>query len=252
MEGRDTAIPKLLEQHGGRLYGLGLKLCGGPEEAEDLVQETFLQAYRKWDQFEGRSKPSTWLYTIASRVCQRMHRLRAGQPEKIGSLEDLVPFGDREMAVPPEGPLDAQIRKEGRARIEQAIASLPIDFRMPLVLKDIVGFPVAEVAAILGLKEATVKTRVHRARLRLRQELTAEFETRALPPPAYPKQVCLDLLAAKQEALDRGVEFPREVICDRCRAVFASLDLAGDICAALGQGELPAELKKRLIERLSA
>ncbi|MDH3592122.1 MAG: sigma-70 family RNA polymerase sigma factor, partial [Planctomycetota bacterium] len=127
MEGRDTAIPKLLEQHGGRLYGLGLKLCGGREEAEDLVQETFLQAYRKWDQFEGRAQPTTWLYTIASRICQRMHRRRAGQPEKMASLDELLPFGDRTMAVPPDGPLDAQIRKEGRARIESEIASLPDD-----------------------------------------------------------------------------------------------------------------------------
>ena len=251
MEGRDTAIPRLLEQHGGRLYGLGLRLCGAPEEAEDLVQETFLQAYRSWDQFEGRSKPSTWLFTIASRVCQRMHRRRAGQPEKMESLDELAPFLDKEIAVPPDGPLDAQIRKEGLARVEEAITNLPIDFRMPLILKDIVGFSVAEVASVLGLEEATVKTRVHRARLRLRAELTKGFESRALPPPAYGKQVCLDLLEAKQEALDRGVEFPQEVICDRCRAVFASLDLTGDICAALGRGEMPSGLEKRLLEQIS-
>ena len=60
------------------------------ENAEDLVQETFLQAYRKWDQFEGRSEPSTWLYTIAARICQRMHRRRAGEPERLASLDELL------------------------------------------------------------------------------------------------------------------------------------------------------------------
>ena len=74
------AIPLLVDAHGGRLYGLGLKLCGNPADAEDLVQEVFLQAFRKWHQFEGRSDPSSWLYTIGARACQRMHRRRSGEP----------------------------------------------------------------------------------------------------------------------------------------------------------------------------
>jgi RNA polymerase sigma-70 factor (ECF subfamily) len=64
------AVERLMQDHGGRIYGLGLRLCGDPEDARDLVQETFLRAYRKWDQFEGRSEPATWLYTIASRVAR--------------------------------------------------------------------------------------------------------------------------------------------------------------------------------------
>lgn len=248
---RDEAIPKLVELHGGQLYGLGLKLCGDAGEAEDVVQETFLQAYRKWDQFEGRAKPSTWLYTIASRICQRMHRKRSGEPEKMASLQDLLPFDREEIAVAPD-PLQEQIKKEAKERVEAAIAELPVTFRMPLVLKDIIGFGVAETAAILGLKPATVKTRVHRARLRLRDALAETLPHKRLPAPAYPRRVCLDLLDAKQEALDRGAPFPHEVICDRCQAVFASLDLAQDVCASIGAGALPGDVKERLLERLSA
>ena len=248
---RDEAIAQLLEEHGGKLYALGRKLCGKAEEAEDLVQETFLQAYRKWDQFEGRSAPTTWLYTIASRVCMRMHRKRAGEPEKMASLSELLPFGEPRMGVL-DDPLEEQIRKEGRAAVEAAIASLPVDFRMPLVLKEIVGLPLAEVAAVLGLKQATVKTRVHRARLKLRDAIARGLPKRALPEPAYPKQVCLDLLEAKQEALDRGVAFRDDVVCARCRAVFSSLDFAVDLCSTIAEGPLPAGLRATIRAQLSA
>ncbi len=256
------AIPRLVDAHGGRLYGLGLKLCGNPEDAEDLVQEIFLQAYRKWDQFEGRSDPSSWLYTIGARACQRMHRRRSGEPAHLEPLADLLPQ-EGEIVPDPEaeGPFDAQLRREAREVLDRALQSLPPDFRLTLVLKDIAELSVAEVAAILGVKEATVKTRVHRARLALRKALVAELPLgrrggdgrgrRAGPEASseHPRAVCLDLLRAKQEALDRGTEFPvpDEVVCDRCRALFGSLDLTRDLCREL-DGELPPELRRLILE----
>lgn len=176
----DEALPLWVEAHGGRLYSLGLQFCGNREEAEDMVQETYLQAYRKWPQFQGRSTAATWLYTIASRVCQRFHRKQSGEPERLESPEELLPFGEPRMAVVPDqadGPLAQRIREERRREIEAAIASLPITFRMPLVLKEIVGFPLAEIAGILGIKAATVKTRLHRARLRIRKALEEALPT---------------------------------------------------------------------------
>ncbi len=253
---RDEAIPVLLERHGGRLLALGTRFCGSAEEAEDLVQETLLQAYNSWDRFEGRSSPATWLYTIASRVCQRFHRKRSGEPEEVVSLDEELPFGASRaarVATPDPGPLEEGLRREGERRVGEAIAVLPLEFRMPLVLKEIVGFSVAEVAGMLGLKPATVKTRLHRARLRLRDALDEVLPRRELPPAAYSEQVCLDLLRAKQESLDRGTAFPEtgdEVTCERCRAVFRSLDLASDLCAGLGRGELPPTLRRRLLDRL--
>ena len=79
------AVQELMESDGRKMYGLALKLCRNPSEAEDLVQDTFLQAFRKWDQFEGRSEPTTWLYTIASRLCQRRQRPRSGEPRRLES-----------------------------------------------------------------------------------------------------------------------------------------------------------------------
>ncbi len=248
---REIAIPALVRRHGGKLYGLGLRLCGGPEDAEDLVQETFLRAYRNWEQFEGRSDPGTWLYSIASRVCQRLHRRRAGEPSRIGSIDELLPMGDRELAVI-EGGADMMISKEGIEQVERAMTTLPIQFRMPLVLKDIVGLSIADVAEILGIKPATVKTRVHRARLKLRQAVEELLPRRELPPAAYSKQVCLDLLRAKQEALDRGIAMRNEVVCDRCMALFATMDLTREYCEEIGRGELPDELREAMLAQTSS
>lgn len=260
------ALPHLLAEHGDRLYGLSLKLCGHADDAEDLVQEIFLIALRKWHQFKGDSHPTTWLYTIAARACSRRRRRRSGEPRTMDSLSRLVPGADEELPDPAvfETPLDAQLRREAREAVERGIAALPMHFRMPLVLKEIVELPIADVAAILGLKAATVKTRLHRARLLLRRELSQTLVGHgasatdsgrrvqrgkgcgAMDPS---RRVCLDLLKAKQDSLDRGVPFdvPAEDLCRRCRSVFATLDLTRETCELIGRGHLPDALRDELL-----
>jgi len=248
------AIPALLKEHGGMIYSLGRRLCGTPEEAEDLVQETFLQAYRDWHQFQNRSTPKTWLYTIAARTCQRLQRRKVGQPKHLASVEDMLPFGAPQLGVyDQDSPLDLEIRKEAIGKLEQAILELPLPFRMPLILRDILEFPIREIAQMTGLKEATVKTRVHRARLRLRQALERVLPQEELPPAAYPRQVCLDLLRLKQDALDRGESSTPELdemVCNRCHAVFSSLDLATNLCQEMGSGSLPEELQRAILDEV--
>jgi RNA polymerase sigma-70 factor (ECF subfamily) len=253
----DVAIPKLVDAHGGRIYGLGLRLCGNEQDAEDLVQETFLRAYRHWHQFEGRSDPATWLYSIAARACRRMNRRRVGEPARVESLSELLRAG--EATVPDVGTgaadqLDEQVRREAEETVDRAIGGLPPMFRQPLVLKEIADFSLAEIAGILGIKEATAKTRVHRGRLMLRKALAARLPQRAAPPPDHSRRVCLDLLSLKQEALDRGAPFPLpgEVLCERCRATFATLDLGHGLCIDLGQGQLPETLRIVIMQRLMA
>jgi RNA polymerase sigma-70 factor (ECF subfamily) len=251
----DVAIPLLVREHGGRLYTMGLRFCGGREDAEDLVQQTFLQAFRKWDQFEGDSSPMTWLYTIAARVCQRNRRRRSGEPRRLESLDALLPSGERTIPELPsraDDPETESIKREARASLERAIPTLPASLRLPLVLKDIVELPVADVARVLGLKEATVKTRVHRARLALRRTLAERLPRVEAEPPGHARQVCLDLLGAKLDALDRDVPFavPQDELCNRCRALFATLDLGRDACRQLGVGKLPPALRREILQRL--
>ncbi len=250
-------LNRLVNDHAGQLYHLALRFCTTTEEAEDLVQEVFLQAFRAWESFRHESSEKTWLYTIAARACQRMHRKRSGEPAHIGSLNDLLPFGDPLIAAIPSDQHDAlqlQIHIEARQRMESEIVLLPDEFRIPLILKDIVGFPTPEIALILDIPEATVRSRVHRARLKLRSAVDAALPRipSPAPPPAYPVQTCLDLLDAKQDALDRGITFNSTVICDRCRSVFASLDLTHDICRQIASDSaLPDGLRERLRRRLS-
>jgi RNA polymerase sigma-70 factor (ECF subfamily) len=250
------ALTHLVDEQGGRIYRVAMKLCGHPEDAADLVQDVFLEAYRHWDQFRGDSQPTTWLYTIAARACQRARRKRSGEPKVVESLDDLLPGPqDRipDLATVEEGPLAQQLRKETRERVEAAIAELPEHYRMPLVLKEILELPVSDVAQILDLKEATVKTRLHRARLMLRQAVADGLPQRSAPHPNHDRQVCLDLLTAKQEALDRGVPFrvPPDELCTRCEALFDTLDLTQNACRQLRQGEMPPQLRQEVVGSFS-
>jgi RNA polymerase sigma-70 factor (ECF subfamily) len=252
----EDAVRRLVAEHGGALYAIASRFCGNPTDAEDLVQEVFLQAFRGWGAFRGESSERTWLYRIAARACERMHRKRAGEPDRVASLESLLPFGEPMIAAVPsgqEGPLPEAIRKEARGRLEAEIARLPDEFRVPLLLKEIAGLSVAEVARVLNMEEATVRTRVHRARLRLRAEVDRALprDPRPAPPPAYEERTCLDLLNAKQEALDRGVPFDHAIICDRCRSVFATLDLTSEVCRDLARDGWPDEVRERLARRLA-
>jgi len=147
------------------------------ESAKDLVQETFLSAYRGFNRFRGDARISTWLYTIASRACIRMRRKRKGQPERELSLDELVPTSDGEfhLQIPVDGltPEEALENKELREALDQAIQKLPSKYRMTLVLRDMEGLSAKEVGIVMGANERAVKSRLHRARLFVRRELSA-------------------------------------------------------------------------------
>lgn len=253
-EPREQAVPRLVELHGGKLFAIARRFCGSEEEARDLVQETFLAAWKGWPTFEGRADAGTWLYTIAARLCQRKHRPRAGEPRELAPLDPAGLFANARLGVAPDEhePLAALVRSESKQRLEAAIRTLPLEFRLPVVLRELVGLEVEEIARILGIEPVTVRTRLHRARLRLRAELEAVLPKKDLPAPIFDRTVCLDLLRAKQEALDRGVhfEFPGGVVCERCAATFATLDWTGELCRELGRGALPAELHTWLAREL--
>lgn len=250
---REIAIPQLVERHGDKIYAIAARLCHNPSDADDLVQEVFMQAWRHWNAFEGRSSPTTWLYQIAAHACQRMHRPRAGEPNHIGSLTELSPFSETSLPTRDaiaDGGLRGSERAEARDRVQRAIASLPVNYRIPLILKDIIELPVSDVAAILGLAPGTVKTRVHRARLQIRKGIVSGLPARPANKPAYAKQLCLDLLKAKQDALDRGVAFAvrDEIVCERCRGAFDSLDLSQELCREALTLKMPRPLRK-VVER---
>jgi RNA polymerase sigma-70 factor, ECF subfamily len=168
---------KLYRDHVDLIYRYAYRLCGETESAKDLVQETFLNAYQGLKDFRGEARVSTWLYTIASRACLRMRRKRKGQPEHELSIEEFVPTSEGEfrLQIPMDGlsPEEALQNKELRKALDQAIEKLSPKYRMVLVLRDMEGLSAKEVGAIIGLNERAVKSRLHRARLFVRRELSA-------------------------------------------------------------------------------
>ena len=255
-ESADVAVGRLFEEHGARLYRLGVRFCGNADEAQDLVQDVFLQAFRSWQQFDGRSSPSTWLYTIAARRCQRRHRRRAGEPASLTSLSSLEPSARDQITHTASGssPLDEAQREQLQDRVASAVAELPPALRLPLVLVQIAEVPLKDVALVLGLKLGTVKSRVHRARLAIRERLAGDFSARPAPVGDHEGRFCLDLLRAKQEALDRGVPFvvKNGELCERCQHLFAGLDLTSDVCRQLAHGEMPPAIAALVRAEMSA
>lgn len=250
----DEAIPLLFDAYADRVYRLGMRLCDRSDFAEDLVQETFLRAYRSWGAFKGRSQPMTWLYAIASRACQRLERRRAGEPRKLDPLDRLLEFGHGAKAGEPStdvSPLDQAIRSQEAAHLRHAIATLPARFRLPLVLKEFEGLSIREIADVLGLREATVKTRLHRARLALRDSVQVASPTWE-DDTAHTRRQCADLVTAKLEAMARGATFPisNDRICARCRPTLEALDRTRTLCSLISSDPLPDEVRRRVKDSL--
>ena len=261
------AVPLLVELHGPRLYSLASRLCGNASDAEDMVQDVFLQAHRKWHTFKGHSSPGTWLYAIAAHSCKARHRRKGGIDRRMPAVSQLMPWNENRsidlgsMASNSarggdQGPVAAAIEHESARAVHDAILSLPENFRVPLVLKEMLELSIEDVASALQIKPQTVKTRVHRARLLLRKAILDRrgMPTRAAKAPTYEKQVCLDLLKAKLDAMDHGRGFPigQNVVCERCQAVFAELDLAQSTCARLAEGQMPARARKAILKAIAA
>lgn len=210
----ERAIPELYVRYHEQLRRLGLGLLGGNgADAEDLVQETFLRAYEAWDGFEGRSEPSTWLYTIAWRTAARMRRRRSGEPRPA----DMVHPSEGIAAPAPDGadPLESLIHEEEERRVHDALERLPIRYRLPISLKEIGGLSVEEIGAVLQLSDGTVKSRLHRGRA----ALSGLLDGRRAPD------------------LARGRRSRATTLCPRCQGPLGSEDFARHACEVAESGD---------------
>ncbi len=165
--GDEAAFEELYHQHASRVFNLARRMTGSPEQAEDLLQEAFLQAYRKIGAFRGDSSISTWLYRVATNICLDYLRSREGQMARRSDFLD--EHVSAEPAAAPDG-----LGVVGRMDLERAIAQLPPAARAAFLLHDVEGFEHREIATILGISDGTSKSQVHKARLRLRALLAGE------------------------------------------------------------------------------
>ena len=178
--GDPAAFAQLVEANQRAVYNLALRMLNNSQEAEDVLQETFLSAYKALPGFEGRSSLSTWLYRIASNAS--LMRLRKKQPETTSIDEplELEEGGSlpRQFVDWSSVPEDELLDEESRRVMDEAVAELPDGLRIVFILRDIEGLSTQETGEALELSESAVKTRLHRARLTLREKLSAYFAER--------------------------------------------------------------------------
>jgi len=174
------AFEQFVERHGDRIFGFGMRVCGEPEDARDVVQETLIQAYQSLRRIEAPGALRAWLYRVVSNACLMKRRKRVGEPDRELSLEELMLSGPDEARseIPDvtELPDRAAERTETQSVVRDAIASLPPDYRVVLILRDMEELSTKEAAEALELPESTIKMRLHRARVAVRKELAAAVQ----------------------------------------------------------------------------
>ncbi len=164
LAGDREAFEGLYRQHANRLYNLVYRMAGR-SEADDLLQDVFLQAYRKMGSYKGESSLGTWLYRLATNLCLDHLRSRQG---RMAGMTDSLEDEDAAPAASPERPAEAHA---ARMDLEMAIETLPPSYRAAFVLHDVEGYQHDEVARLLGIAEGSSKSLLHKARLRLRAAL---------------------------------------------------------------------------------
>lgn len=165
LAGDREAFEGLYRQHVGRLYNLAYRMSGGADDADDLVQEVFLQAYRKLGSYKGESSLGTWLYRLAVNLCLDRIRSKAG---KMAQVTDSIDEDGADPVVSPGSPAEWNAT---RLDLERAVAELPPSYRAAFVLHDVEGYQHDEIAAMLDISEGSSKSLLHKARMKLRRAL---------------------------------------------------------------------------------
>lgn len=193
LQARDeAAVHELAERYGPRIYQLALRQMKNPEDAEEVTQDVLLKVYRKIGAFRGDSALSSWIYRITFNTA--MSRLRTLKPERAAQHRERNRDGQdegRQTTVQPADwshmPDEELLRAQLRRAVMAAIQDLPPIYREPVMLRDIQGLSTEEASTRLHVKDQTLKSRLHRGRLLLRERLKAFTSGLNLhhPTPAY-------------------------------------------------------------------
>jgi RNA polymerase sigma-70 factor (ECF subfamily) len=178
--GDRAEFARLVEIYSGQIYRLAMKMLQNPQDAEDVLQDSFIKAYKALPSFEGRSSISTWLYRIATN--EALMFLRKKKLVQVSVDESIE---DEQGAERPRQivdwcciPEDELMSTEGRAHLNRSIEELPETLRVVFLLRDIEGLSTRETAEVLDLSESAVKTRLSRARFQLRELLSGYYSER--------------------------------------------------------------------------
>lgn len=177
--GDSAAVAELSSTYGPRIHQLAFRYMKNWEDAEEVTQDVLMKVFRKIDAFRGDAALSSWIYRITFNTA--MSRLRTGRAGRAVEQQRQEPTADDLVGMPPQDPADWSslsddyvMRREMRERLITALTTLPEVYRTPVILRDIQGMSTEEASSVLRVKPQTLKSRLHRGRLILRQAL-AEF-----------------------------------------------------------------------------
>jgi RNA polymerase sigma-70 factor (ECF subfamily) len=182
--GKEEAFDEFLNTYGARLHSFASRMCRNEEDAKDVVQETLIGVFKSLKDFRGEGRFRAWFFAIAANACRKMKRKGKFEPEQELSLDDFIPTAHGEGQKPDiadwsQNPDELFRRAELKMQVETAIADLPPLYRVVLILRDMEQLTTQETAQSLNLSPEAVKSRLHRARLFVRDRLAQYWQTGA-------------------------------------------------------------------------
>jgi RNA polymerase sigma-70 factor (ECF subfamily) len=245
-QGDTAALEMLLVRYQPHLFRFGLRMCGNVEDAGDVAQESLISMARSLRDFRGDSSVSSWLYTIARRFCIKKRRRSKFAPAREESLEASGADATHYLTDPAPTPEQTASNRELATALARAIDALDPSQREVLVLRDVEGLSAAEVARIVGVSVDAVKSRLHRARVAVRQELAPVLRGVPLEPS---RTMCPDVLMLFSQHLEGEIDpsvcatmEAHLARCSQCRSACESLKRTLAACRQLPTPEVPASI----------
>jgi RNA polymerase sigma-70 factor (ECF subfamily) len=246
-EGNASALETLLLRYQPHLYRFGLRMCGNAEDAGDVAQESLISMARSLRDFRGDSSVSSWLYTIARRFCIKKRRRSKFAPIREDSLDAAETDAADRLADPAPNPEQTTTNRELATALTRAIDALDPPQREVLVLRDVEGLSAAEVAKVLGIGIAAVKSRLHRARAAVRKDLAPVLGRPSIESPRGP--LCPDVVTLFSQHLEGDLDpsicarmESHLAQCGHCRNACESLKRALAVCRQLPTPDVPAPI----------
>jgi len=251
-DGDPAALEQLLIAVQPQLYRFSMKMCRHTEDAEDVLQDSMMTLARSFRDFRGASSLSTWLFTIARSFCIKKRRKSKFAPEREESLEQLAPSEQARIRSAGQDPHQRAESAEIWQQVQAGIQRIEPAYREVLVLRDIEGLRAKEVAEVVGISVPAVKSRLHRARVQLREQLAAT--------PYRPQPGCPDIRTVFSKHLEGDLSpdicssmEAHVATCPACAAECHGLKTALNACSAAPcevpaavQGRVKAALRKAL------
>jgi RNA polymerase sigma-70 factor (ECF subfamily) len=243
-KGDAKALEALLVRYQPHLYRFGLRMCGNVDDASDVTQESLMAMARSVRDFRGDASVTSWLYTIIRRLCIRKRRRSKFAPAHEESLDAPGSTVVQRLADPTPGPEQAAAGREIEAALTMAIDRLDPGQREVLLLRDIEGLSAVEVAEVLEMSVDAVKSRLHRARIAVRQQIAPLLAPAQAPPPTPQCPDVVTLFSQHLEGeIDRSVCAKMEAHlahCGHCRGTCESLKRTLAFCRQSPAPDVPA------------